>query len=270
MEWKNIYRGILMGISDIVPGVSGGTIAVLLGIYDRLILAINGFFSREWKRHFKFLFPLGIGVVLAIFSLSHLMKWLLEHHERMTYFFFLGLIIGILPYLFRESDAKRTFKWHHIVLLLIGAILLILLPVNGDEGTVIKDKTILTYLWLFFCGFIASAAMILPGISGSFVLVVLGAYQTVIHAVSQLDIKVILVVGIGIVIGIITMSKIISFFLQKYRIATFAVIIGLVSGSVFKIFPGWPVDLNQLLLSILTFASGLLAAYILGKVEYEA
>ena len=81
MEWKNIYRGMMMGISDVVPGVSGGTIAVILGIYDRLIAAINGIFSKEWKKHLQFLVPLVIGVGLAIFSFSHLMKWLLKYHE---------------------------------------------------------------------------------------------------------------------------------------------------------------------------------------------
>src|SRR5690625_1609054 len=245
MEWKNLYRGMAMGISDVVPGVSGGTIAVILGIYDQLIASINGLFSRKWKSHLGFLVPLAVGMGLAIFTFSRVMNWLLKYHEQLTYYFFLGLIIGILPYLFHESDAKATFKWQHILLLLVGVLLISFLPLNPDEGIIIENKTFTTYLLLFFAGFIASAAMILPGISGSFVLVVIGVYKTVIHAVSTFDIKVIIVVGIGIALGIVTMSKIIHYFLKHYRTATFALIIGLVIGSVFVIFPGWAIGISQ-------------------------
>src|SRR5690625_4230808 len=100
MEWKNIYRGMVMGISDVVPGVSGGTIAVILGFYDRLIAAINGLFTRQWKKQLNFLIPLVIGVAIAIFSFSRVMNWLLAHYEQTTYYFFLLLFFGILSFLF--------------------------------------------------------------------------------------------------------------------------------------------------------------------------
>ncbi|MEI3612974.1 DUF368 domain-containing protein [Pseudogracilibacillus sp. SO30301A] len=268
MEWKNIYRGMVMGTVDLIPGISGGTIAVLLGFYDRLIAAINGIFSREWKKHLAFLIPLGVGMATAIFTFSRVMNWLLKYYEQPTYYFFLGLIIGILPYLFRESEARTTFKWQHILLLAIGIILIILLPLSPNEGAIIEHKTLSTYILLFFSGFVASAAMILPGISGSFVLVVIGVYKTIMHGVSTFDLKVIIVVGIGIALGILTMSKIIHYFLMHYRTATFALIIGLVIGSIFVIFPGWAHNLSQLVISILVFTIGLFAAYVLGKVEY--
>src|SRR5690625_6766712 len=102
MEWKNLYRGIAMGVIDVVPGISSSTIAVLLGIYDRLIAALSGLFSKEWKKHLQFLLPLGIGIAFAIFSFSHVMNWLLEHYNRQTFYFFIGLIIGVLPFLFYE------------------------------------------------------------------------------------------------------------------------------------------------------------------------
>lgn len=88
MEWRNIYRGLLMGATDLVPGISGGTIAVLLGIYDRLIAAISGIFSKEWKKHIGFLIPLGLGMVIAIFLLASLIEWLFEHYPGPTQFFF--------------------------------------------------------------------------------------------------------------------------------------------------------------------------------------
>lgn len=268
MEWKNIYRGMVMGIVDLVPGVSSGTIAVLLGFYDRLIAAINGIFTRDWKKHLCFLFPLGIGMATALFSFSHLMNWLLSNHTKPTFYFFIGLIVGILPFLFRESNAKATFKWQHIVLLLLGILIICLLPVNPDEGGIIENITFSTYVLLFFSGFVASAAMIIPGISGSLIMVIIGVFPTVIRAVTTLDFKIIIIVGIGIALGVLTMSKIIHYFLEHYHSHTFALIIGLVIGSIFVIFPGWAQNISQLIVSIVVFAIGLLIAYVLGKVEY--
>ncbi|MFD1361987.1 DUF368 domain-containing protein [Lentibacillus salinarum] len=270
MEWKNIYRGILMGASDVIPGVSGGTIAVVLGIYDRLIAAINGFLSKEWKKQLGFLVPLGIGIVTAIFLLSNAIKWLFEHYPGPTKFFFLGLILGVLPYLFHKADAKNKFQGKHIMLLLLGAVIVGSLAfLQANEGPVVENMTTSTYILLFFSGFIASSALVLPGISGSLLLVILGMHTTVITAISNLQLDIIAVTGAGIVIGIVFMSKLVNFFLNNYYTGTFAVIIGMVIGSVFVVFPGWPSEGLLVLMSIVTFASGLAAAYLLGKVEYE-
>ncbi|MFZ3578893.1 DUF368 domain-containing protein [Virgibacillus sp. DJP39] len=271
MEWKNIYRGMLMGASDVIPGVSGGTIAVLLGIYDRLIAAINGIFGKEWKKQLGFLLPLGIGVGTAILLLSRLIEWLFEHYAGPTQFFFLGLIIGILPYLFHEAEAKSTFQVKHYGVLLIGAVIVGSMAfIQTSEPGVIENITTSTYILLFFSGMIASSAMILPGISGSFMLLIIGVYPTIIGAISNLKLDVIAVVGVGIIIGLLVMSKIINFFLKNYRHGTFALIIGLVIGSIFVVYPGFPVNNELLILSVVTFAGGLLVAYVLGRVEYRS
>ncbi|MGP4107513.1 DUF368 domain-containing protein [Virgibacillus sp. L01] len=271
MEWKNIYRGIIMGASDVIPGVSGGTIAVLLGIYDRLIAAINGFISKEWKKQLGFLIPLGIGIVAAVFLLSHLLEWLFEHYPEPTQFLFLGLILGVLPYLFHKADAKNKFKPNHLVLLIIGAIVVgSMIFLNAGESAVIENKTMSTYVLLFFSGFIASSAMVLPGISGSFMLLIIGVYQTIMTGISSLQLDVIAVTGVGIVIGIVVMSKVVNFFLNNYYTGTFAIIIGMVIGSIFVVFPGWPASNTLILLSVATFALGLAIAYLLGRVEYKS
>lgn len=270
MKWRNLYRGFIMGTSDLVPGVSGGTIAVLLGIYDELIAAINGFFSREWKKHFFFLFPLGLGMVTAIFTLSKVMKWLLDFHPKPTHFLFLGLILGILPNLFAEINVKKNFKGKHVLLLLIsmmGTSFLDLL--QTDQEIIITHVTLMTYVLFFCAGFLGSVAMVLPGISGSFILLVLGVYYTIIAAIESLKFDIILVTGLGIGVGIIVMSKFIHYLLTNFRIGTFAVIIGMVIGSTVVIFPGWAHSLRYMFLCIFTFAIGLLIAYFLGKIEYR-
>ncbi|WP_208586040.1 DUF368 domain-containing protein [Gracilibacillus suaedae] len=270
MEWRNIYRGMLMGASDVVPGVSGGTIAVVLGIYDRLIAAVNGFFSKDFKKHLMFLIPLGVGVLTAIFLLAGLIEWLFEHYPKQTQFAFLGLIIGVLPFLFQKSNAKKNFKGNHILLILVGACIVGSMAFfqTGDPEVVTHFEPS-TYIWLFASGFIASAAMILPGISGSFLLYVIGSYTTIISAIKNLDVVVIFTVGVGIILGIVLMSKVIHYFLASFPTATYAIVIGMVIGSVFVIFPGWPVSVISTVMCIITFAGGLLFAYLLGRVEYR-
>src|SRR5699024_9823776 len=176
MNWKNIYRGFIMGTSDLIPGVSGGTIAVILGIYDELIASINKLFSKDWAKQLPFLIPLGIGMGAALKVLSGGMDWLLSHYPEPTYFLFLGLIIGLIPCLFKEADAAISFQTKQYVLLVIGIVLIaLLLPFkDANEGAAIAELTTSTYMLLFVGGFLASAAMILPGISGSMVFLILG------------------------------------------------------------------------------------------------
>ncbi|HLR64840.1 MAG TPA: DUF368 domain-containing protein [Pseudogracilibacillus sp.] len=269
MEWKNIYRGFVMGTSDVVPGVSGGTIAVLLGIYDQLIEAISALFTKKWRQSLMFLIPLAIGAGSAILAFSKVINYLLEYYSMFTFYFFIGLILGILPYLFRESNALKTFKWQHIALLIIGVIIIVLIPTNGDEDLLITDRSMSTYFFLFISGVVASAAMILPGISGSLVLLVLGSYGTILHAVEHFEFSVLVVVAIGIFLGIISISNIIKYFLHHFHTATFALIIGFVIGSIYVIFPGWPLSIGSTLISLLIFLAGLTIATILGRIEYE-
>ncbi|WP_330949389.1 DUF368 domain-containing protein [Virgibacillus sp. MG-45] len=270
MEWKNIYRGLLMGASDVIPGVSGGTIALVLGIYDRLIEAINGFFGKAWKKHLGFLIPLGLGVGIAILTLSKAIDYLLEHYPGPLKFFFLGLILGVLPYLFHQAEARTTFKVKHVIILLIGALLIASIAFFDLREGAEMERGLSTYIVVFFSGILASAAMILPGISGSMILLVIGMYHTIINALSNLYLDIIAVTGIGVLIGIVLMSKVIKYFLDHYHTATFACVIGFVIGSLVIVFPGWPESMGRLFVSIATFAGGLLVAYILGRVEYKA
>ena len=259
MEWKNIYRGILMGISDLIPGVSGGTIAFILGIYDRFLLAISSIFSRDWRRQLGFLLPLGLGMGFSILAFSHVIDYLLEYHYEPTQFFFLGLIIGVFPFIAKQADIKNNFKAKHVtILIVVGALLASMAFIQTNEDAVISSFTAGTYVRLFFSGWIASMAMLLPGISGSFVLLVIGAYSTVISALSEFNLPVIMAVGAGAVIGFIVSSKAIAYLLRQFPHMTFAVIMGLIAGSVFVVFPGIPRTPLAILLCVITFVLGLL------------
>ncbi|KGX86587.1 DUF368 domain-containing protein [Pontibacillus litoralis] len=268
MEWRNIYRGFLMGTSDVVPGVSGGTIAVVLGIYDRLIAAIDGVFSKEWKTHVRFLIPLGIGMLLAIFSMANLITWLLEAYEQPTMYFFLGLIIGIIPFLLHEADYKKTFKPIHYVFMIISACLVASLAFlqEGNPQAWGESITIGQYVILFFSGWMASMAMLLPGISGSFLLLLIGVYPIITTAIKELDMARVVTVGLGVMIGLLLSSKGINYLFKHYPIYTFATVIGMVLGSVIVIFPGVPVDI---LLCVIALLGGLIVSNLLGKIEHN-
>lgn len=259
MEWKNIYRGILMGISDLIPGVSGGTIAFILGIYDRLLEAISGFFSRNWKKQLGFLVPLGIGIVITLLLFSRVIEYLLEQHYEATQFFFMGLIIGVIPYIMKQAEVKKNFTARHmIILLVIGVALAATAFIPTEENLApITTLTVPVFFMLFFSGWLASMAMLLPGISGSFILLLLGVYSTAINALSTLNIPIVFAIGAGVIAGFIVSSKAIQYLLQHFTYVTYAAIIGLIIGSLFVVFPGFSSDATTLVTSLVTFGLGL-------------
>ncbi|WP_188207825.1 DUF368 domain-containing protein [Alkalibacillus aidingensis] len=270
IEWRNLYRGVLMGTSDIIPGVSGGTIAVVLGIYQRLIEGINGLFTREWKRHLAFLVPLLLGVLLALWSLSGVIEWLFDHYPNQIQFLFMGLIVGIIPMLLKKSDYRARFGVQHYVLFILAALLVgsMALFQEGVAETITSFDNGTTFVLLFLSGWLASSAMILPGISGSMLLLIVGMYPTFVYVIHNLVIAALIPLGLGIVFGLLIMSKIIKYFLERYFHQTYALIIGLVFGSLFVIYPGFNQSVLLNVVSVLLIFTGLYAAYLLGKLEH--
>ncbi|MBP2242729.1 putative membrane protein [Cytobacillus eiseniae] len=261
MQWRNIYRGFIMGITDLIPGVSGGTIAFILGIYDQLLAAISGILSRDWKKHLGFLLPLGLGIGIAMLSLSKVIEYLLENHHQPTQFFFVGLIIGVLPFLSRQADIKKNFKaGHFILIVLLGLLLASTAFIKPADTTPITELNGANAIGLFLAGWAGSMAMLLPGISGSFILLLLGVYSTAIGALSNLNIPIIAVIGAGVIVGLLVSSKAISYLLTHYTHIMYAAIIGLILGSVVIIFPGIPSDTLSIAISIMTFLAGLVVA----------
>lgn len=271
MEWRNIYRGFLMGISDLIPGVSGGTIAFLLGIYDRLLTSINGVFSKQWRKHIGFLLPLAIGMGTTIVLFSRVIKFLLANYFAPTQYFFIGLIIGVLPFMAKQAKIKTTFKvWHYLVLLIVGVLLAMTAFIKPAESTIITTLSPTTILILFLSGWAASTAMLLPGISGSFVLLLLGMYSTAIAAISDFNIPIIIVIGLGVMLGFVISSKIIQFLLKQHATLTYSIIIGLIIGSVFVIYPGIPESGTPFVMSAVSLIMGLLVSNLFSPHEADS
>jgi putative membrane protein len=234
-------KGLAMGAADVVPGVSGGTIAFITGIYEELVTTISNVnlsllqtlkkkgFKQMWTQlNRNFLLALLSGIAISIFSLMKLMSFLLENHPVLVWSFFFGLVLASVFYI-----AKQIPKWklvHYIIFAVaaVGAYLITTLtPVGGTQNLA----------YLFLCGALAICAMILPGISGAFILVLLGAYKQILEAVSHFDLKVIAVVGAGAIVGILSFSRLLKWLFQKYEYFTLALLTGFVFGSLNKIWP---------------------------------
>ncbi|HDA6911892.1 TPA: DUF368 domain-containing protein [Staphylococcus aureus] len=277
-KWINILKGFAMGTSDLVPGVSGGTIALLLGIYNQFIASISGIFSRRFWPSFTFLIPIIIGMLLAMGSLSNLFNYLLSQHHIPTMFFFGGLIIGIVPYLLKISNYKTSFTTKHYMMVIAGIAILIVITLmnNGDkhagETLTLSTGLIIKY---FIAGMCASSAMLLPGISGSFMLLVFGVYGTVMLAISEVvklnftGLPILLAVGFGVLAGFIISSKIIQYFLTHHKLMTFALTIGFVVGSLFAVFPGLPTNIVMWFVSLVVFIIGFIVSLTLGRITAE-
>lgn len=277
-KWINILKGFAMGTSDLVPGVSGGTIALLLGIYNQFIASISGIFSRRFWPSFTFLIPIIIGMLLAMGSLSNLFNYLLSQHHIPTMFFFGGLIIGIVPYLLKISNYKTSFTTKHYMMVIAGIdILIVITLMNNSDKHAGETLTLSTGLIIkyFIAGMCASSAMLLPGISGSFMLLVFGVYGTVMLAISEVvklnfaGLPILLAVGFGVLAGFIISSKIIQYFLTHHKLMTFALIIGFVVGSLFAVFPGLPTNIVMWFVSLVVFIIGFIVSLTLGRITAE-
>ena len=235
-------KGYAMGAANVIPGVSGGTIALLTGIFNELIESLNALMSlSSWKMLFKgrfgdfwkeihgtFLLWLALGVLLSIFSLAKLMEYVLSHQPVQTWAFFFGLII--VSAIFMLSDIKG-WKGKDCLWLVLGIIL-------GAFICLMSPTETTSDLWFIaLCGAIAICTMILPGISGSFILVLLGKYEFIMKAVSELDIPVLVVFAIGCAIGIIAFSKFLHWLIGKYEMPTLLVLIGFTIGALVKVWP---------------------------------
>lgn len=235
-----------MGIADLIPGVSGGTIAFITGIYDQLLGAVASidkeaisfllkgqFFKFLSKIHLRFITTVASGILLAIFSLASLMHWLLIHHPIPTWAAFFGLITASIPVLYKSLPRpKALMTWFWIALgTAFGYAVVSLIPVDTP-----------TQSWfIFLCGVIGITAMILPGISGSFLLLILGKYEFITGAVKapfvEGNLQILLIFACGTATGLLGFSKILKWCLDHYKNATMAFLTGILIGTLKKVWP---------------------------------
>lgn len=236
-----MLKGMGMGAADVVPGVSGGTIAFIVGIYDELINTIRSInlqslkllFTFKFKEFWKavngnFLFSLFAGIAISVFSLAKLITYLLVAHPILVWAFFFGLVLASTWFVAKDIEG---WNWKTVLSFIIGAVIAYYITV------VTPAETPTNLLFIFLCGAIAICAMILPGISGSFILVLLGKYHYIMDAVKGLDLLILCVFGAGALVGITSFSRVLSYALKHFRNVTMAVLAGFMLGSLNKVWP---------------------------------
>lgn len=278
---KDILKGMVIGVANIIPGVSGGTMMVSMGIYDKLIHAITHLFS-EFKKSFKFVLPIGIGMVLGIVGLSFVIEKMFEVFPIQTNLFFIGLIVGGLPMIYAKVKGN-SIRVPHILAFLVFFGIVVGMAVVGEVD---KAATVLTFsfsncLILFVVGVIAAATMVIPGVSGSMVLMLLGYYNSILQSITgcveallafdiaalMQNVLVLIPFGIGVVVGIFAIAKLVEIIFAKAPMMAYWAIIGLIIASPFAIvlmndFSG--INIVSILTGIVAFAVGCVIAYKLG------
>ncbi len=249
----SVVQGILVGVANIIPGVSGGTFALVLGIYERLLAAIGAFgintikviigvmtapgskekrsaFAAEWKRlDATWILVLALGAAAAILASSHLIAYLLESHLSPTLSFFIGLIIPSMAVPYKLLERK---SWPEMLACCVGVGLLISLtlirPASGGNMGLIG---------LFVSGAIAISAMILPGVSGSFMLMIMGEYKTVLDSINNMDLTKLVVFAAGCLVGLLAFVRLLNYLLKRFHSTTMAFLLGLILGSLWVLWP---------------------------------
>ena len=276
-----ILKGALIGIANIIPGVSGGTLAITLGLYEKIITTINSFF-KDIKNNLKFIISLGLGAGLGLILVSKIIVLALDNYPLPTNVFFVGLILGGLPILFKKVKSENKTLLNFFIFLLVFVFITSLSFIKDSNYVVsFNNMNLFKYFKLFLIGIIGAATMVIPGISGSFVLMTLGYYKPILDTLNTLTMfyklefndiinngLIILIFGIGVLVGILLIAKIIEYLLNKYETKTYYAIIGFVLGSIIVILkPLLTTKLNFYVLATSTLFGliGFIIAYYLGE-----
>ena len=270
-----VIKGFLIGVANIIPGVSGGTLAITLGIYEKLIGAISHFF-KNLKENMKFIIPIGIGAVLSILLLSRVISFCLDKYTLATILFFIGLILGGIPLLNKKIKGHYKNVSNIIIFLLSFGFVIALSVLKGENVVSFANMNIINYIMLFLVGVVAAATMIIPGVSGSFVLMLLGYYKPIVDTIGALtkfnniwqNIMILVPFGIGVLVGIVAISKLLEFLFKKYEVKTYFGVMGFITASIITIFTGAEglvFSIPQLLIGLMLLGIGFTAAYKLGE-----
>lgn len=280
-EWILLFfKGGLMGIGNVIPGVSGGTLAVILGIYDKMIAAISTIF-KKFKENILFLIPLLLGMVIFIVLSSKGIDLALGHFPLATVMLFVGMILGGVPILFNKVKVGLKNPFNYIVFIIVFAGLLLYTFLCSSENIVIIESfSFLDYLLLFLVGVLAAATMIIPGISGSMTLMVIGYYDLIVRDCignimdfSQIvyHLKILIPFGIGCIVGILLVAKLINFLLKRFETKTYFGIFGFIFASLIIVFYLNVSSFNiwEFIVGILLFVFGFFLSYFMsiGKIK---
>lgn len=268
-------KGFILGVANVIPGVSGGTLAVSLGLYERVLECVTTLF-KKFKENLTFIMPIALGIGVAILSTSKLVTYALTNFKAQTIFLFVGLIFGGISLIMKKVKGQKSF-FNICVLCIVFIFVLGLNFVKTDTFSIsFTNMKLIDYVLLALVGFIASSAMVIPGISGSFVLMVFGYYEKIMATISHLttfknigqDLIILTVFGIGVLLGILFMAKLITKLIEKNEVRTYFAIMGFVLSSIVVLLieiGNFKFNFTNIATSILAFLWGYLLSRAIDK-----
>lgn len=249
-----LLKGLFIGGTMMVPGISGGSMAMILGVYDRLISSVSSFF-KNIKENLLFLILFGAGGGLGMLLLAKPLSVVIENYPHLMLYFFMGIVAGSLPMMYKKAEVKRI-QIRTVLYLILGIALVLLLKLipsdllQGQSG-----HGAVGFIMLMIAGVVAAIALVLPGISVSYMLLVLGLYEVTIEAVSKFNFSLLIPLGLGLVLGVLGTTKLLETLMNKYPQPTYLMILGFMLGSVGELFPGVPTGMGWVF-SIASFVAG--------------
>lgn len=259
-----VLQGSLVGLGAVLPGISGGVLCVIFGIYKTIMEFLASPFKRL-KSHFPKLFPYGVGFIIGFLGISKLLGFLLEEYPAPSVCVFIGLIVGMMPSLFKEARRKGTIKASYVSMV-IGAVV-IFATLIGLKYLQVNIQP--NFLWYVFCGFCLALSLIAPGMSFSTLLMPLGLYQPFVDGIGDLDFAILIPGGIGALITIILLSKAISTLFERHYSVSFHAIIGIVIAATVMIIPfsSFTASATNFIVNILCILCGIVIATVLDKIN---
>ena len=253
-------KSYVVGASMTVPGVSGGSMAMVLGIYDRIISSVPLLLTKDFKKGFLFLLLAGLCGLGGAFSASPVLSFLLKNYYIIVMFFFLGAIVGSIPMIIKKSQLNKS-NWYDAFFIILGIAIVTLISFIPEDIVSLGESSFLSQ---FICGVLVSIGFVLPGISFTYLLVVLGLYESLIGHLSNLEILPLIPLSVGIVVGVFLLSGLLKKSMESFPQITFPIILGFLIGSLPQVFPSLPAGI-EILFSLLSFVAGLLIIYFVSK-----
>ena len=244
----NLLKGVAIGSSMLVPGVSGGTMAIVLGVYDKIVHAVSSFLKNK-KENALLLLQIGLGGVIGAWLLAGCLSGVVAAYRKPMMFLFLGAILGSIPSLVKKTGIKKL-KPLHIVYFLAGLSIVLILSFLPERLFQFSKMGALSFFILMFAGTVIAVALVLPGISASYMLVMLGIYDTVLYAIVHFNFLFLVPLAIGTIFGVLLTTGLLERAMDQHTGATYLMIIGFVAGSLLEVFPGIPVGIEILVCAV--------------------
>ncbi len=242
---SNCFKGIAIGSGAILPGISSGVFCVIFGIYEKLLDSILNFF-RDVRKNFKFLFPIMVGIGLGIILFGNILNYCLYQFPIQTKSIFIGLILGSIPTLIKEVNGKEKWKPFNLIFFFV-ALLLGIGCIFLESSLQVQTLENINFLYLVLGGFVMSIGIVVPGVSSTIILMLLGIYSVYLNAISSLYFPILLPIGIGVISGGLCFMKLTKYLLEHFYAPTFYSIIGFTVGSIFVLLPSFSSNIDIIL-----------------------